>query len=92
MVFSSIPFLYYFLPAVLAVYFVCPKRGRNAALLAFSLFFYGYGEPKFLLLMGAAIIQGYVFGILTDRQQDKKTPQICRGDVGRNFSGNSGLF
>lgn len=72
MVFSSIPFLYYFLPAVLAVYFVCLKRGRNAVLLAFSLFFYGYGELKFLLLMGAAIIQGYVFGILTDRQQDKK--------------------
>ena len=51
MIFSSIPFLYYFLPAVLAVYFLTPRRGKNAVLLLASLAFYGWGEPKLLLLM-----------------------------------------
>ena len=51
MVFSSIPFLYYFLPAVLIVYFLAPWKFKNAVLLLFSLVFYGWGEPKLLLLM-----------------------------------------
>lgn len=49
MLFSGIPFLFYFLPCVLLVYFIVPQKGRNAVLLAASLFFYGWGEPKFLL-------------------------------------------
>mgnify|MGYP001203733514 len=46
MLFSSIPFLYYFLPLVLAVYFLTPARFRNAVLLLASLIFYAWGEPK----------------------------------------------
>ena len=46
MLFSGIPFLYYFLPAVVAVYFLMPKGGKNGVLLAASLLFYGWGEPK----------------------------------------------
>lgn len=45
MLFSGIPFLFYFLPCVLLVYFIVPQKGRNAVLLAASLFFYGWGEP-----------------------------------------------
>ena len=45
MLFSSIPFLYYFLPLVLAAYFVTPARFRNGVLLFSSLFFYAWGEP-----------------------------------------------
>ena len=50
MIFSSIPFLYYFLPVVLLVYGLTPRKGKNAVLLLFSLVFYGWGEPKLLLL------------------------------------------
>ena len=77
MVFSSIPFLYYFLPAVLILYYLTPKGRKNGILLAASLFFYGYGEPRFLLVMGAAVFQGYVFGILMDRQKKRKGRRIC---------------
>ena len=72
MLFSSIPFLFYFLPCVLLVYFVVPQKGRNAVLLAASLFFYGWGEPKFLLFMVFAIVQGYVFARLIARGRGKK--------------------
>ena len=72
MLFSSIPFLFYFLPCVLLVYFVAPQKGRNAVLLAASLFFYGWGEPKFLLFMVFAIVQGYVFARLIARGRGKK--------------------
>ena len=46
MLFSSIPFLYYFLPAVLMFYYLVPWRWKNAVLLVSSLVFYGWGEPK----------------------------------------------
>ena len=47
MLFSSVPFLFYFLPAVLLVYFLVPKRAKNGVLLLSSLVFYGWGEPHF---------------------------------------------
>lgn len=72
MLFSSIPFLFYFLPCVLLVYFLVPQKGRNAVLLAASLFFYGWGEPKFLLFMVFSIVQGYVFARLIERGRGKK--------------------
>lgn len=72
MLFSSIPFLFYFLPCVLLVYFIVPQKGRNAVLLAASLFFYGWGEPKFLLFMVFSIVQGYVFARLIGRGRRKK--------------------
>ena len=64
MLFSSIPFAFYFLPAVLVLYFAVPFRFKNAVLLAFSLFFYGWGEPVYLLLMMASIVAGWIFGLL----------------------------
>ena len=51
MLFSSIPFLYYFLPLVLAVYFLTPRAGKNAVLFLSSLLFYAWGEPKFCIFM-----------------------------------------
>ena len=60
MIFSSIPFLYYFLPCVLLVYFLMPGRGKNAVLLLFSLVFYAWGEPKYVLVMLLSILLGYV--------------------------------
>ena len=72
MIFSSIPFLYYFLPAVLAVYFLAPRRGKNAVLLLASLAFYGWGEPKLLLLMVFTIVVFYLCGLAIGRSQHHK--------------------
>lgn len=66
MIFSSIPFLYYFLPAVLLLYFIVPGRGKNVVLLLASLVFYAWGELRYTLLMLVMITQGYVFGRLID--------------------------
>ncbi len=66
MLFSSIPFLYYFLPCVLIVYFAAPRRFKNTVLLLASLVFYGWGEPKYLLFMLLSIAQGYLFGRLIE--------------------------
>ena len=62
MVFSSLTFLYAYLPIVLAVYFLVPIRWRNFVLLIVSLFFYGWGEPVYVLIMIASIIINWLFG------------------------------
>jgi len=63
MLFSSVPFLYYFLPAVLLCYFLVPKGLKNTVLLVFSLAFYAWGEPKYVLLMLATIALFYICGL-----------------------------
>ncbi len=63
MLFSSVPFLYYFLPAVLAIYFLVPRWLKNTVLLLASLFFYGWGEPKLLFLMIFTIALFYGCGL-----------------------------
>ena len=63
MIFSSIPFLYYFLPAVLMVYYLVPWKLKNTVLLLFSLCFYGWGEPKLLALMVFTIAVFYGCGL-----------------------------
>lgn len=67
MLFSSIPFLFYFFPAVLILYFIAPKPLKNAVLLLFSLVFYAWGEGKLVLLFAAAILLGWVSGLLLHR-------------------------
>ena len=67
MLFSSIPFLYYFLPLTLLCYFLAPRRAKNAVLLLFSLIFYAWGEPKYVLFMVVSILQGYFFGRLVEK-------------------------
>ena len=67
MIFSSIPFLYYFLPVVLLVYGLAPRKGKNAVLLLFSLVFYGWGESKYLAVMLVCTALGYGFGLALGR-------------------------
>ena len=76
MVFSSIPFLYYFLPCVLILYFMAPRRLKNSVLLLTSLVFYAWGEPRFVLVMLLTILQGYIFGILIERYRDRRA-KLC---------------
>jgi len=67
MLFSSIPFLYYFLPVTLILYFAAPKPVKNVVLLLASLIFYGWGEPSYVFLMAGSIVMGYVAGILIEK-------------------------
>lgn len=87
MLFSSISFLYYFLPLTLAFYFAVPRRFKNAVLLLASFLFYGWGEPKYVALMGLAILLGYGFGLLVERYRGKKAGKIfCALSVGISLS------
>ena len=72
MLFSSVPFLYYFLPAVLILYFLAPRVLKNAVLLLASLVFYGWGEPKLLALMIFTILLFYGCGLAIGRCTQKK--------------------
>lgn len=76
MVFSSIPFLYYFLPLVVLVYFLVPGRGKNAVLLVSSLVFYGWGEPKLLWLMLLTIMLFYLCGLAIGRAEEQHRKKI----------------
>ena len=74
MVFSSITFLFYFLPIVLAIYYIVPNKAKNAVLLIASLFFYFYGEPTYVIIMVISIVLTYIFGLLMDKYpKHKKT-------------------
>lgn len=73
MVFSSLPFLFLYIPATLAVYFAVPARYRNLVLFIVSLLFYGWGEPLYILLMVLSITVNYAAGFLIEKcGQDKK--------------------
>ena len=76
MLFSSIPFLYYFLPAVLLVYFAVPRAAKNAVLLAASLVFYGWGEPKLLALMVFTIVLFFFCGLAIDRAGERRVKKF----------------
>ena len=67
MVFSSIAFLFYFLPITLALYYLLSKKCRNFVLLIISLIFYAYGEPKYVLIMILSIVFTYIYGLLIDK-------------------------
>ena len=67
MVFSSITFLFYFLPIVIAIYYIVPNKLKNAILLIFSLLFYFWGEPKYVFLMISSIVITYIFGLLINK-------------------------
>lgn len=76
MLFSSITFLYYFLPLTVALYFAAPKRLRNAVLLLASVIFYGWGEPKYVVWMGLSVFLAYGFGLLVERYREKRAGKI----------------
>lgn len=69
MLFSSITFLFYFLPILLIIYFIVPKKFKNLVLFIFSLFFYFYGEPKYGFLLLLSCIINYIMGSLIDKHR-----------------------
>jgi len=76
MLFSSIAFLYYFLPAVILLYLISPKPLKNSALLISSLVFYSWGEPKYVFLMIATVLLGYVLGLLIEKFRGKALSKL----------------
>ena len=81
MLFSSIPFLFYFLPIVTAIYFLVPFRLKNTVLLLASLVFYAWGEPKYVVLMIASILLFFflVFCVYKTHQLFKSYVQKADG-------------
>ncbi len=79
MLFSSIPFLFYFFPIVLICYFAVPRVAKNAVLFLSSLVFYAWGEPRYVLIMLASILVGYIAGILIEKLKGKKSQKVVLG-------------
>ncbi|MCL2741914.1 MAG: MBOAT family protein [Oscillospiraceae bacterium] len=77
MLFSSIPFLYYFLPVVLVLYFAVPFKAKNLVLLATSLFFYFWGEPVYVFVLLASTLIGWAFGFPIDRYRGRKASKVA---------------
>lgn len=76
MVFSSISFIYYFLPILLLIYFLLPSKYRNIVLLIFSLIFYFYGEPKYIWILILSCIMNYFFGLILEKNIDKRCSKL----------------
>ncbi len=79
MLFCSEIFLFLFLPAVILLYYLLKPLGirvRNTILLMASIFFYGWGEPRFVFIMLASIVLNYVFGLLMYRMESKLLKKI----------------
>lgn len=76
MLFSSISFLYYFLPTVLGPYLIVPKKFKNFILLLSSLFFYFYGEPIYSVLMILSITSGYLHGLWIDKLMGSRSAKL----------------
>ena len=76
MLFSSVPFLYYFLPATLLLYLIVPRCLKNTVLLLVSLVFYAWGEPRYIVVMLASVALGYVFGLLIERFRGKRAAKV----------------
>ena len=80
MVFSSIVFLIFFLPVLLLLYYIVPKRlreTRNFILLAFSLVFYGWGGPKFLVLLLSSVAINFFCGLFAGGNHSAKVRKIA---------------
>lgn len=72
MVFSSITFLYFFLPAVLLIYYISPKKMKNIVLLLSGLFFYAWGEPIYVVIMIFSSFIDYAAGLIIDKYDDNQ--------------------
>ena len=66
-------FLFVFLPAVLLLYYITPRRYRNFVLFISSLFFYAWGEPVYILLMLFSTAANYTLGLLLGRCREKNS-------------------
>ncbi|HEY4343435.1 MAG TPA: MBOAT family protein [Parvibaculum sp.] len=86
MVFSSIPFLFYFLPLFIPCYFLMrTTAARNAVLLAFSLFFYAWGEPWFVLVMLGSIAGNWRAALLIEKASPERRVWVTGAAIAGNL-------
>ncbi|NQX44659.1 MBOAT family protein [Paenibacillus tritici] len=90
MVFSSLIFVFLFLPVTLLIYYISPMRIRNAILLAASLIFYAWGEPVYIVLMIFSTVFDYVNGVLIERYRHRKV--IAQGVLILSMTGSLGIL
>ena len=76
MIFSSLSFIFFFLPLLLIIYFISKEKYRNYILLLFSLLFYSWGEPKYILLMILSIIINYYSALKIDKKINKRSKKL----------------
>ena len=83
MLFSSNVFLFAYLPVVMLLYYISPRKLRNPVLLLWSLVFYGWGEPVYLFLMIGTIVVNYIFGLVIhnrhSRNQNADIKSLVKG-------------
>ncbi len=92
MVFSTPFFLFFYLPMVLAVYYLTPLKLRNAVLLLVNLIFYGWGEPVYILIMFASIAIDYTHGMLVTRAKAKGNDRAAKAAVASSVVFNLALL
>ncbi len=94
MVFSSIIFLFIYLPAVLLLYYVTPRKFRNLLLFVVNLVFYGWGEPELVVLMIISIFINYISGLFIGRFKfgEKKKPRAAMAALIISLVVNIGLL
>lgn len=90
MVFSSLSFMFFYLPVVLGIYYITPLKFRNIFLLLANLVFYGYGEPVYILIMLFSICIDYTHGILVEKY--RHNDKIARYFVGQSVVINLGVL
>ena len=88
MVFSSILFLFRFLPITLAIYYLAPRKLKNAVLVVCSLFFYSWGEVRYFPIMLASTVVDYTCSRMIESHREKKN--ICRFWMGVSLLFNLG--
>ena len=76
MVFSSILFLFLYLPTVIALYYITPRKFRNLLLFIVNLVFYGWGEPKLIILMIFSTLINYISGIMIGKLKFSENPKL----------------
>ena len=92
MLFSSTVFLFLFLPAVLILYYIVPRKVRNLILFVFSLVFYAWGEPVYVFLMIASTVVAYITGLLADKTKEGRKPWVPKASLIVAILWNMGLL
>ena len=90
MIFSSLTFLFVFLPALLAAYYICPAKHRNGVALAASGFFYAWGAPRFVVVLFASSVADYVLS--HSLPEGVRTPGRRKGVLAAAIALNIGLL
>ena len=92
MVFSSVFFLFFYLPVVLIIYYITPLKWRNAVLLVFNLIFYAWGEPVYIVIMFASIAIDYTHGMLVEKCKARGNDKGARWAVASSVFFNLALL